>query len=79
MEIKKKQKSVADLGACQDFESMIHKNAHFFDKSIELIPAKFYLPTDDNEKPWFRGLGKGAKVKAKGKTIDNITSLGETV
>lgn len=74
MEIKKKQKGVADLGACQDsdLESMIHENSHFFDKSIELIPAKFYLPTDDNEKPWFQGLSKGAKAKAKRKTIDNI-------
>jgi hypothetical protein len=72
MEIKKKLKGVADIGACQDLESMIHENAHFFDKLIELIPAKFYLPTDDNEKAWFQGLSKGAKAKAKRKTIDNI-------
>jgi len=72
MEIKKKQKGVADLGACQDLESMIHENTHFFDNLIELIPAKFYLPTDDNEKPWFQGLSKGEKAKEKRKTIDNI-------
>jgi len=72
MEIKKKQKGVAYLSACQDLESMIHENAHFFDKLIELIPAKFYLSTDDNEKPWFQGLSKDAKAKEKRKTVDNI-------
>lgn len=40
MEIEK-QKGVVYLGVCQDLESMIHENAHFFDKLIELIPPKF--------------------------------------
>jgi hypothetical protein len=39
---------------------------------IEVIPAKFYLSTDDNEKPWFQGLSKDEKAKEKRKTIDNI-------
>lgn len=69
----RKQKVVAEVvDVGQDLESVIHEHASFFDKLVELIPAKFYLPTDDNEKPWFQGLNKKQKAKAKKKTIQNI-------
>ncbi|KAJ6890347.1 hypothetical protein NC651_023990 [Populus alba x Populus x berolinensis] len=45
--------------------SHFHQSSLFFDKLIELIPAKFYLPTDEKDKPWFPGLSKGAKASAK--------------
>lgn len=74
MRIRKKQKDVvAELvDAGQDLESVIHEHANFFDKLIELIPAKFYLPTDGDEKPWFQGLNKKKKAQAKKKTKENI-------
>ncbi|KAI6695509.1 hypothetical protein NL676_023219 [Syzygium grande] len=57
---KKKQKSAVgstapDSDAGLDLKSLIHQHSVFFDKLIELIPAKFYLPSDDKDKPWFQG------------------------
>ncbi|XP_045801328.1 surfeit locus protein 6 homolog [Trifolium pratense] len=72
MKIKNKQKGVVELDACQDLNSMIHENVPFFDKLINLIPDKFYLPTDDDEKPWFQGQSKGAKDEAKKRTKENV-------
>ncbi|CAL5187662.1 unnamed protein product [Lathyrus oleraceus] len=74
MRIRKKQKDVVAevVDAGQDLESVIHEHANFFDKLIELIPAKFYLPTDGDEKPWFQGLNKKKKAQAKKKTKENI-------
>ncbi|KAK7277736.1 hypothetical protein RJT34_22751 [Clitoria ternatea] len=69
---KKKQKVVVEGGDGQDLESVIHEHSLFFDKLIELIPAKFYMPIDDMEKPWFQGLSKAAKAKAKKETKENI-------
>jgi hypothetical protein len=73
MRIRKKQKGVAEaVDAGQDLDSMINEHAKFFDELVELIPAKFYLPTDDNEKPWFQGLNKKKKAAAKKQTRENI-------
>ncbi|XP_061367954.1 ribosomal RNA-processing protein 14-C [Gastrolobium bilobum] len=69
---KKNQKAVAEADGGEDLECVIHEHTLFFDKLIELIPAKFYLPTDDNEKPWFQGLSKAAKAVAKKETKENI-------
>ncbi|KAL4328086.1 uncharacterized protein DS421_13g406090 [Arachis hypogaea] len=69
---KKKQQSVAEADAVQDLDSVIHDHTLFFDKLIELIPAKFYLPTDDKDKPWFQGLSKAKKAEAKRETKENI-------
>ncbi|PWA81592.1 surfeit locus protein 6 [Artemisia annua] len=41
-----------------DLKTLIHDHAQFFDKLIELIPAKFYLPVDEDSKPWVQGLSK---------------------
>ncbi|XP_028773464.1 ribosomal RNA-processing protein 14-C isoform X2 [Neltuma alba] len=67
---KKTQKSLQETNA-QDWESMIQQHRLFFDKLIELIPAKFYLPIND-EKPWFQGLSKAEKTAAKKETRENI-------
>ncbi|XP_010276278.1 PREDICTED: surfeit locus protein 6 [Nelumbo nucifera] len=50
----------------------IHDHSLFFDKLIELIPARFYLPVDDKDKPWFQGLSKTAKASAKNESRENI-------
>ncbi|ESQ40436.1 hypothetical protein EUTSA_v10013953mg [Eutrema salsugineum] len=54
-----------------DIKSMAHQHAEFFDKLIELIPARFYLP-DETERKWFPGLSKAQKAKAKRKTNENL-------
>ncbi|CAL5363458.1 unnamed protein product [Camellia sinensis] len=77
---KKKQKSAeppptaaaaATTSAAADLKALIREHSLFFDKLIELIPAKFYLPSDD-AKPWFQGLKKSAREAAKQQTRENI-------
>ncbi|BAT77177.1 hypothetical protein LR48_Vigan01g310800 [Vigna angularis] len=74
MKNKKRKGSVAAESdeVVEDLGRVIQKHTLFFDKLIELIPAKFYLPTDDKEKPWFQGLSKVAKAEAKKETKENI-------
>ncbi|XVE81956.1 hypothetical protein DITRI_Ditri15bG0108200 [Diplodiscus trichospermus] len=67
----KKGKTVSEPETTVDLKSMIHENALFFDKLIELIPARFYLP-DEKDKPWFQGLSKAEKAAAKKQSIENI-------
>uniref|UniRef100_A0A2P2PCL8 Ribosomal RNA-processing protein 14 N-terminal domain-containing protein n=1 Tax=Rhizophora mucronata TaxID=61149 RepID=A0A2P2PCL8_RHIMU len=55
-----------------DLKSFIHESSQFFDKLIELIPANFYLTTDDKEKAWFQGLGKDEKALAKKESRENL-------
>ncbi|KAE9609322.1 putative ribosomal RNA-processing protein [Lupinus albus] len=69
---KKEKSAVTMVSSGEDTGCVIHEHALFFDKLVELIPAKFYLPTDDNEKPWFQGLSKAAKAKKKKETKENI-------
>ncbi|CAM8921216.1 unnamed protein product [Rhodiola kirilowii] len=70
---KKKQKSASTPMPTPsvDLKSVIHENSLLFDSLVELIPARFYLPTDD-DKPWFQGLSKAKKASAKKKTKENI-------
>ncbi|KAA8539282.1 hypothetical protein F0562_025974 [Nyssa sinensis] len=74
--MKKKQKSAQPpiTTAVSDLKSIIHDHSLFFDKLIELIPSRFYLPSDDvnDAKPWFQGLSKAAKAAAKKQTKENI-------
>lgn len=68
---KKKVKSGTESNPVVDLKSLIHQHSLFFDKLVELIPAKFYLPTDDKEKPWFQGLSKAEKASAKKESKEN--------
>ncbi|OMO95303.1 Surfeit locus 6 [Corchorus olitorius] len=68
---KKKEKTCKEVESPIDLKSMIHENAMFFDKLIELIPARFYLP-DEKDKPWFQGLSKAEKASAKQQSRENI-------
>ncbi|CAA0400776.1 unnamed protein product [Arabidopsis thaliana] len=62
---KKKGKHVSEM----DFKT--HQHTEFFDKLIELTPARFYLP-DETERKWYPGLSKAQKARAKKKTNDNL-------
>ncbi|CAL9229233.1 unnamed protein product [Arabidopsis halleri] len=62
-----KKKGKRDSGL--DFKT--HQHTEFFDKLIELIPARFYLP-DETERKWFPGLSKARKAKAKKITNENL-------
>ncbi|GFZ14734.1 surfeit locus protein 6 [Actinidia rufa] len=53
-----------------DLKSLIRNHSLFFDNLVQLIPAKFYLPSDD-PKPWFQGLSKSAKAAAKHQSREN--------
>ncbi|CAN6810067.1 unnamed protein product [Brassica oleracea] len=64
---KKKEKVDSE----SDISCVAHQHAEFFDKLIELIPARFYLP-DETEKKWFPGLSKAQKARAKRKTTENL-------
>ena len=69
---KKNVKVDKDSVPVVDLKSIIHQHSLFFDKLVELIPAKFYLPTDDKDKPWFQGLSKAERASAKKETKENI-------
>lgn len=70
--MKKKQKPISQSDPDSDLKSVIHQHSLFFDKLIELIPARFYLPSDNTDKPWFQGLSKAAKASAKKQSKENI-------
>lgn len=60
------------INSVTDLKPLIHENSIFFDSLVESIPARFYLPTDDREKPWFQGLSRSAKASAKKESRENI-------
>lgn len=69
---KKKEKAIPESDPIVDLKAIIHQHSLFFDKLVELIPARFYLPNDDQEKIWFKGLSKEEKASAKNKTRENL-------
>ncbi|XP_019151517.1 PREDICTED: ribosomal RNA-processing protein 14-C-like [Ipomoea nil] len=75
--MKKRHKSVAvfDAGAtaveATDLKALIHESSVFFDKLVNLIPPRFYLPSEDS-KPWFQGLSKAKKASFKRQSRENI-------
>lgn len=79
MKKKKKQKATVTSEtpetATVDVKALIRSHSAFFDKLVELIPAKFYLPpnddTSDNPKPYFHGLSKTAKASLKRQSKEN--------
>ncbi|CAL9124662.1 unnamed protein product [Musa textilis] len=60
-----------NLDSGVDLEYLIHGHSLFFDRLVELIPARFYLPADE-DKPWFQGLSKDAKAAAKAESRVNL-------
>ncbi|KAI8573015.1 hypothetical protein RHMOL_Rhmol01G0246300 [Rhododendron molle] len=75
MKKKKKQRTAQPPPtylASADIKYLIRKNSSFFDNLIQLIPAKFYLLTEDDSKLYFPGLNKSAKLAVKQQTRDKI-------
>ncbi|XP_055804069.1 ribosomal RNA-processing protein 14-C-like [Solanum dulcamara] len=54
-----------------DLKALIRDNRLFFDKLIDLIPPRFYLPKDDPD-TWYRGLPKAAKASLKKQSRENL-------
>nr|GMC84613.1 ribosomal RNA-processing protein 14-C-like [Ipomoea batatas] len=74
--MKKRQKSVAGDAAATavaatDMKALIHESSVFFDNLVNLIPPRFYLPSDDS-KPWFQGLSKAKKASFKRQSRENL-------
>nr|XP_027121964.1 uncharacterized protein LOC113738889 [Coffea arabica] len=82
--MKKKNQKTTDSSAAAliptrstaDLKALIQSHSDFFDRLIELIPARFYLPPDDdvsdNPKPYFHGLSKAAKASLKRQSKQNL-------
>ncbi|CAI9113166.1 OLC1v1013717C1 [Oldenlandia corymbosa var. corymbosa] len=70
---KKKQKTTGPSETAAEYpdelKALIHSHGVFFDKLVELIPARFYLPPNDdasdNPRAYYQGLSKAAKAAAK--------------
>lgn len=83
---KKQKKGAASAGAAPtaaetppptlDLKALIHDHSVYFDKLVEYIPAKFYLPQEDDvsdrPKAYFHGLSKAAKASLKRQTKQNL-------
>ncbi|KAJ1280072.1 hypothetical protein BS78_04G204100 [Paspalum vaginatum] len=61
----------ADLLAAADCGG-VHGHALFFDALVQLIPPRFYLPSGDEDRPWYQGLSKAAKAAMKAQSRSNI-------
>ncbi|XP_031103935.1 ribosomal RNA-processing protein 14-C-like [Ipomoea triloba] len=62
--------AATDAGAT-DLKALMHENSVFFDKLVNVIPPRFYLPSDDS-KPWFQGLSKPKKASLKRQSRENL-------
>ncbi|KAL8147595.1 uncharacterized protein LOC141707913 [Apium graveolens] len=70
--MKKKTKQTPCSPSSTDLKSLINDHSLFFDKLVQLIPAQYYISTDDDNKPWYQGLSKAAKASSKQQTRENI-------
>ncbi|RCV07435.1 hypothetical protein SETIT_1G244300v2 [Setaria italica] len=61
----------ADLLAAADCGG-VHGHALFFDALVQLIPPRFYLPSGDEDRPWYQGLSKAAKAAMKAQSRANV-------
>ncbi|CAL4968102.1 unnamed protein product [Urochloa decumbens] len=61
----------ADLLAAADCGG-VHGHALFFDALVQLIPPRFYLPSGDEDRPWYQGLSKSAKAAMKAQSRANV-------
>lgn len=55
-----------------ELESRVHEHRIFFDNLVELVPAKFYLPKEDQENSWHPGMSKSERAAAKLATKKNL-------
>jgi hypothetical protein len=50
----------------------VQGHALFFDALVQLIPPRFYLSVDDEDRPYYQGLSKSAKAAMKAQSRTNI-------
>ncbi|RLN08528.1 ribosomal RNA-processing protein 14-like [Panicum miliaceum] len=50
----------------------VHGHSLFFDALVQLIPPRFYLPSGDEDRPWYQGLSKAAKAAMKAQSRANV-------
>ncbi|CAM0945134.1 unnamed protein product [Alopecurus aequalis] len=50
----------------------VQGHALFFDALVQLIPPRFYLSVDDEDRPYYQGLSKSAKAAMKAQSRANI-------
>ncbi|XP_051204728.1 uncharacterized protein [Lolium perenne] len=50
----------------------VQGHALFFDAIVQLIPPRFYLSVDDEDRPYYQGLSKSAKAAMKAQSRANI-------
>ncbi|CAO2196618.1 unnamed protein product [Urochloa humidicola] len=55
-----------------------HGHALFFDALVQLIPPRFYLPSGDDDRPWYQGLSKVAKAAMKAQSRANVKAARRT-
>lgn len=55
-----------------ELQSCVHQHRIFFDHLVELVPAKFYIPKEDQEKNWHYGMSKAERAAAKRETKENL-------
>ncbi|XP_020100608.1 ribosomal RNA-processing protein 14-C [Ananas comosus] len=55
-----------------DLKALIGEHSLFFDRLVDLIPARFYVPLDDEDRPWYQGLSKAAKACVKIQSRENL-------
>lgn len=53
-------------------QTLIHENSSFFDRLVELIPARFYLPSEDPPNTRYYGMSKAEKLAARKATKKNL-------
>ncbi|RZC54086.1 hypothetical protein C5167_012947 [Papaver somniferum] len=72
VKIKKKDKISAKqvVVTNEDLKSIIKDNSEFFDKLVELIPPKFFIPAPEKT-TYFQGLSRVAKASAKKESREN--------
>ncbi|MQL81767.1 hypothetical protein Taro_014231 [Colocasia esculenta] len=64
--------TAAPAAGAADLKALIRGHSLFFDRLVDLIPARFYLPApDDDERPWYPGLSKQARASAKKQSREN--------
>lgn len=55
-----------------ELQNRIHEHRLFFDKLVELVPAKFYIPKDEDENTWHYGMSKAKRAAAKQATREHL-------
>uniref|UniRef100_A0A0D6R023 Ribosomal RNA-processing protein 14/surfeit locus protein 6 C-terminal domain-containing protein n=1 Tax=Araucaria cunninghamii TaxID=56994 RepID=A0A0D6R023_ARACU len=60
------------FSSLKDLKNLIHENSLFFDRLVDLVPARFYIYPEDPPHPGYYGMSKSAKAAAKKATKENL-------